>query len=132
MLRDSKAKELLAFLSKGGIWNTSELAKELSVDKKKVTNLVQNVRKHFLKGEEGIPYIFTTGIGYTLEEKPEHTAYETKMRMQHGYGVLMNGVYVFKRCKQIAPKMFEGLSIAFKPKMLTVARLIQKESKNEK
>jgi hypothetical protein len=121
-----KAQELVKTLEQGGVWTSDDLAKELNVQKVKVSRIVRNVRKKFLESKTDAPYIFTTGQGYSIEEKPEYVAFESKMRLQQGYGVLINGVYVFKRCKFLAPKMFTQLSIAYKPKMLTVDKLIRK------
>lgn len=120
-----KAQELVSVLAKGGVWTSEELAKELDITKVKVSRVVRNVRKKFLEGKTDASYIYTTGQGYSVDEKPEYTAFESKMRLQQGYGILVNGIWVFKRCKLLAPKMFAQLSISYKPKMLTVDKLIR-------
>jgi len=122
---DSKSTELLSILGRGGIYTTKELAKEMDIDKLAVHSIVRSVRMRFLDGKK-VPYIYITGSGYTLEESPEYVAYESKKRLSMGFGILANGVFVFKRCRRIATKEFEALRIQYKPQMFTVKQLTLK------
>ena len=115
-----KQEELIMVLERGDAFTTSEISDELGVPKQAVRQLVSSIRKRFLDGQEDVTYIYTTPRGYSLDEKPEDVAYESKLRMQIGFGVLINGSFVFKRCKKIACSQFNALRLEFKPKMLTV------------
>ncbi len=120
-----KVKALLVVLEQGGIWTVDNLARELLIDRKKLRLLVASLRRKFMAGHD-VPYIFTTGTGYTIEEKPEHIAFESRMRLRQGYGILLNGIYVFKRYKQLSPKAWDNLYVSFKPRVLPINKLLIK------
>ena len=122
----NKSEEMLAILERdGGVVTTDELAKELQVKKTVVTRLIGQHRKRFLNGAK-VPYIYTTGHGYTLQEDKLHVIYESGMRLKMGFGILANGTHVFGRAKKIAGPSFNTLRIAFKPKMLSVNNVFTK------
>jgi len=124
--KSSKAYELIEVLERGGTWSTQELADELNLEKHAIRALVGRVRKSFLEEENStVPYIYTTKGGFTLEGKPEDVVYESKLRYAIGVGVLVNGVFVFKRCKKISPKQFANLNVTYKPKMLMFNNVIK-------
>jgi len=126
-MRDgTKLAELIEILERGGVWKTDELSSEMSVDVDVVRNYVHVIRRKFLDGKD-VPYIYTAAVGgYTLKGSSENVVYESKRRMAMGYGVLINGVFVFKRCRKIASKAFKALNIQYKPKALTVKQLMYK------
>lgn len=127
-MRDgTKLAELMDVLEKGGVWTTDELSDELGVDADGVRNMVHNIRRKFLNGED-VPYVYSAAVGgYTLDGDKVNVVFESKRRMAMGYGVLVNGVFVFKRCKKIASTAFKALNIQYKPKALTIAQLTHKK-----
>lgn len=120
----TKADELIDVLARGGIYTTTELAKELDVDEKVVRLLVRKIRKQVLNGEQQ-SWIYTTGMGYSMDEEKEHVVYESSLRMKMGFGVLVGGLPVFQKCKKIAGVQFNNLHVSFKPKLLKINSLIR-------
>lgn len=114
-----KTNELLEILSHGGTHDKFTLAKELGyTNPNQVNTLICQLRRRVLAGEN-IPYPYTNGKGWTIETDVQAVTYEATMRMRQGYGVLLNGIPVFRKCKVLAPKALKSMTIAFKPKMIT-------------
>ncbi len=120
-----KQEEILKFLNEETVIKTTELAKKVDMSTIQLRLAIKQLRKKFLAGEENIDYIYTTKGGYTTRGSKEDVMYESQMRLKLGIGVLVNGVYVFKRCKKIAKTDFSKLNIAYKPKMLTLNNVIK-------
>jgi len=119
--RTSEAELLLDTMESGGILSMSVLAEEMDIPRDKVRKAIAQARENFRNGVEGFDrWIYTTKGGYTLEEKAEHAAYETRMRFSMGFGVIANGQHVYKALRKLNFKMFEGMKLEFKPKMLVV------------
>jgi len=124
---NTKLSELMDVLNRDGIYSTEELAQELDVSKRFIHSLIREWRRKFLDGGKDIKYVYSAaGGGYTVQEAPEHVVWESKKRLSMGFGVIANGVFVFKRCKRIAAKEFAALNIQYRPQMLTVKQLIAK------
>jgi hypothetical protein len=109
-----KEEELLDILNRGGVHTTHKIAKEMRIDEPRVRTLIKAIRNKFINYNLG-DYIYTAPNGYTTEESKENTIYESNMRMKIGFGVLLNGSFVFRRAKRIALKEFKGLTIQYKP-----------------
>lgn len=121
-----KMMELLDIVGRGGVWSSDEIGKELGKDKAAVRRIVKTLRKKFNEGDKNVDrYIYTTSGGYTIDQKPEHPMYESRMRIQLGAGVIANGIYVFKQAKRLAPAEFRQLLVEYKPKMLTMNKFIR-------
>lgn len=116
---------LQEILHRGGVWTVSELADEVGVTKSKLRRIVKGLRRKFYDNHTEVAlYIFTTKGGYTIDDKAENVMYEARMRLAMGTGVLLNGVYVFKRGKTIAARNFSNLKVEYRPKMLTIGKLL--------
>jgi predicted small secreted protein len=121
----SKVTELLDILKVGGVYTTKELAKELDISQQEVRMLVKQARKQVLGGKD-VPWIYTTGEGYSTDDEKEYAVFESGMRMKIGFGVLVNGIPVFQKCRQIAGKELNQLCIEFRPKLLTIDGILKK------
>lgn len=122
---ESDKQRLLEILKRGGTWSTIELSKSLNVEKKQISELVRQLRRSFLENGEVDVYVYTTKGGYSIDEKPENVIYEAHLRMALGVGILLNGVYVFKRGNNIAHKQFINMNIAYKPKLIELQHIIK-------
>jgi len=116
--------ELQKILDRGGVWSAKDLSDELNREVLVIRRLIRRLRKAFLSGKND-RWVFTTKGGYTMDEKPEHVAYESRLRFAMGTGMLLNGVYVFKRCRQIGIREFKGLMVEYKPKMFTINKVLK-------
>ena len=124
-MRTELQNDLYNFLIKGGVHTSEDLAKHFDLTINGVRSLIRALRKRFNEGDEDIShYIFTTQAGYSTDEKPEYCAYEAGMRFAQGTGVLINGVYVFKRTKKFAVKEFSRLRIQYKPRILALEKIV--------
>lgn len=117
-------ESLIEFLNGAGTATKGDIAKMLGISKLRVGSLVRQIRRKFLEGKFST-YIYTTKYGYTTNSSLENVVYESRLRMQIGFGVLLNGVYVFKRCKALSSRTFNQLSIEFQPKAITVNKVIK-------
>lgn len=123
------AEALYDVLEKRGdeVLSADALAKELGKTKEVVRSLVAEARRKYRAGDENFPnHIILTRGGWTLDEKAEHVAYETRFRMCMGFGVLANGQPVYKALKKLSYDTFKGLRIEFQPKIEAVRQLTQK------
>jgi len=124
-LLSNKKMELIEILTRGGVWSTEELSKELGVSKKRVRVLVKSLRINYLNKNGMERYVYLTKGGYTIDELPEHVVYESKFRMKMGFGVLINGTHPFRKCKAINLLGYKNLMISFKPKMLELGKVVK-------
>lgn len=120
-----KQNELLEILNDGSVYTVKDLSNKLSISDNSIRNMIGNMRRRFLNDSNEISYIYTSKSGYTMKETPETVAYESKKRFLSGIGILINGRHVFKRCKKIAFRQFTALNFVYKPKMLTIQKLIK-------
>ena len=119
-------KEMLVILSRGGIFSKEDLSDEQNRTPERIRCIVSNIRKRFNAGEEGFDtWVYTTAKGYTTDAKPEHMAYEARLRLSMGMGVILNGAYVLKQMRRIALKSFNGMMIEFKPRMIEMGKVIK-------
>ena len=120
------AHELLDILKGGGVYSVNDLADEMNRTKERIRRIVSRVRRRFNDGDERFDsWIFSTANGYSIEEKAEHAAFETRLRMRMGMGVIMNGVHPMKTMKRMLPKQFEQLSLEFKPRLITMNKVVK-------
>jgi DNA-binding winged helix-turn-helix (wHTH) protein len=121
-----KMKELYEILNRGGVSSSDDLSDELGIDKSKVRLLISSLRDRFRSNDESVElWIYTTKGGYTVDEKPEHVMYESRLRLQLGIGAIVNGAHVFKRAKMIASSNYSSMMLEFKPKALIMGSLIK-------
>lgn len=113
---------LLEIFKRGGVISADDLAVKLNIDVPLIRRLVSSIRKRNRKRGD-VPYIYTTGHGYSTEEKASHVLYEGQMRLRMGVGILANGMPVFKKCKQLAAAQFNKINIELRPKMLLVNKI---------
>lgn len=119
-------EELLHELANVGSVTSETLSKKLGIERTRVPRLVKSIRKRFLEGES-IPYIYITELGYSTKDNIENAVYEARLRMKIGFGYLINGRPVFKKCKSFIGKSVDAkmLISEFKPKMITVNGIIK-------
>lgn len=117
-----KAKVLDVF-NGGGIYTTRELSKRVGVTEDLIRRLVCSLRKAHRHGAE-VPYIYTTGQGYSTDVRAAHALYEGRMRIRMGVGILTNGMPVFKTCKKLAANQFSQMNMELKPKMIQLNKLL--------
>ena len=98
-----------------------ELAEKAKMSVAQVVNTIRNIRRKHNEGKDA-PYIYTCQLGYTLEEEP---VWESKMRLQSGYGTLINGIPVFKMCKKLKLKEYQTLRLELKPQAMTIQQLLK-------
>lgn len=119
-------KELVNVLSRGGVHSVEDLSDEMNRTKERIRIVVQKVRKRFNFGDKEFQtWVYTTAGGYTIEEKPEHMAYESRLRLNMGLGVILNGAHVLNQMKRLALKDFNGMMIEYKPRMLEMGKVIK-------
>jgi len=121
----TKLSELIDLLSQGGEWPTKELAKHLNIKDTDVRSLVKVARGRVLRGDKDTPYIYITKLGYSTDVRKTHLVYESTLRYKLGWGVLMNGIPVFKKLRMLAPKDFSALKITFNPKAITFTKELE-------
>jgi hypothetical protein len=113
--RVSDVEALIGILERGGVVAVDLLAKEMGRQKKEVRSIVREARQQFLNSGKVEHWIYKAKGGYTIEEKPEHAAYEMRMRMAMGFGVISNGQHVYKTLKKLNFKMFDDVRLTYKP-----------------
>jgi len=119
--RASESEALYNILEGGGIHSVDTLADEMNRSKGEVRRLIAEIRKGCREGSDIFEgHVFTTRGGWTLDQKPEHAAYETRMRFRMGFGCIVNGQPAYKALKKLDYKMFESVRLEFQPKLLAL------------
>ncbi len=122
-VNDAVRSSVMDVFNGGGIFTTKEISKRARISEDLVRRTICSLRKAYRNGVK-MPYIYTTGQGYSTDERPAHALYEGNMRIRMGVGILTNGMPVFKKCKQLASVQFAKMNIELKPKMIQLNKLL--------
>lgn len=107
----------------GGVHSVVDIADRLNRTPGQVRRAVRRLRRRFNELDEKITqWIFTTKGGYTMDEKPEHALYESRLRLSMGTGVILNGMYAIKTSKRLALSEFNKMMVVYRPKMLMLGK----------
>lgn len=117
-------EELLSLLKRHDFVPKSQICTTLNISKTRASYMIRKIRKKFLDDYEGVPYIFISPQGYTVQERVDAMAYETKFRFNMGMGMILNGAYVYKRFKKKSLKGFREIAIEYKPRMLEMKNMM--------
>lgn len=115
---NSESKMVLQVIHEKGPIRSTEIAKQLSIDYKRITSIVGTLRRNFRAGKIDT-YIYLTPEGYSLQESKRAVVYETNLRLSQIINMGINSHFVRTRCKKIALPEFKKLSIVYKPKLIT-------------
>ena len=116
---------LLDLLSDNDYHTISEIADHLNRSNAIVAGVVHTVREKFLNGKVD-EYVHSTTRGYTINPKPEDLAGEARHRWKMGTSIVINGTPIYKQLRQISGgSRFNTLSIEYKPKLITMNRLMK-------
>ena len=96
---------------------SSEIARQLNLDLKIVTETIRLLRRKFRAGTIDF-YIYTSPDGYTLDETKRTVVYETTLRLKQIFGLVHNSAFIRNRCKVIAIRDFKKINYVYKPKLL--------------
>jgi len=121
-----REKEVLDILEMGGVKSAKALAEAANIAPLAARSTVRSLRMKFLDGHDDVKsYIVLTKGGYTVEESQANLYYEASFRFRLGFGVLHNGMYVFRRCKQLKSRDFAELKLEYKPKALKFVDIVK-------
>jgi len=115
---ENNTKLVLQLISEKGPIRCTEIARQLNIELKNITNIIRSLRHSFRTGKIDT-YIYTTPEGYSLHETKRGVVYETNLRLSQMIGMAISSQFIRARCKKIALPEFKKLSIVYKPKLLT-------------
>ncbi len=77
---NNNAKLVLQLISEKGPIRCTEIARQLNIDYKKITNIISVLRRNFRAGKIDT-YIYLSPEGYSLQESKRAVVYETNLRL---------------------------------------------------
>lgn len=125
----TKTQEVIDIIERDGVVTVQELSFETDLTVQRVRGIISYINKRHLSHPDKVPHIYTTGKGYSIEQKKEYSVFETGYRMKSAFGILSNGMPAFRHCKLVAPKAFAAIRANFNPSSLTLNKLLTKKGK---
>lgn len=93
------------------------IAQSLKTTSEVIYRIVSQLRRIHTRRDRKVPYIYITKKGYVIRECREAVLYETEMRMSRGLSTIINGKFIFDRCRRLSLSSYNNLQSFYKPRV---------------